>query len=320
MGGRWADVIEKMPDATVAAVFDTNKAKARALADKTGAAVLTSMNQLAERPDIKAALVLVPHAFLAQVSQKALEAGKHVLVEKPTAITPSELEPVLEIAKKNQLCFMPGFSSRWHYHTRLAKELVEKGEIGDLLFVRARYGFGGRKGYENEWRQKKTLSGGGELIDQGIHLIDLARWFLGDFSDVKGSIQHAFWKSDVEDNAFLILKTPKGQTAFLHASWTQWKPLFSFEIFGSGGYILLEGLGGKYGKANEELILGKRKEDFSNPSDTEQVFRQSSPLNPFKEELNEFLSAIRENRDPNPSGRDALGALNIVSKMYGEQN
>ena len=100
------------------------------------------------------------------------------------------------------------------------------------MFIRARYGHGGRVGYDKEWRAQPELSGGGEFIDQGVHLIDLARWFLGDFNEMQGFAHTYFWNMPVDDNGFLLLKTPKKQVAFLHASCTEWKNLFSFEIYG----------------------------------------------------------------------------------------
>ena len=115
------------------------------------------------------------------------------------------------------------------------------------MFLRGRYGHGGRVGYDREWRADPAHSGGGELIDQGVHLIDLSRWFLGPFADVDGAAHTYFWDMPVDDNAFLRLTTPGGQVAFLHVSCTEWKNLFSFEIYGRDGKLHIEGLGGSYG-------------------------------------------------------------------------
>src|SRR4030042_4857738 len=111
--------------------------------------------------------------------------------------------------------------------------------------------------YEIEWRAAKELSGGGELLDQGIHVADLFRWFLGELEVVYGNTPTYFWNMEVEDNAFALFKTSIGQTALMHTSWTQWKNRFTFEIFGEAGYLIVEGLGGSYG--TETLRIGKRK-------------------------------------------------------------
>ena len=125
-----------------------------------------------------------------------------------------------------------GFNHRYHPALLKAKELVNAGELGELMFVRGRYGHGGRIGYDREWRANPELSGGGELIDQGVHMIDLSRWFLGDFSEIQGYAHTYFWDMPVDDNGFMILRTAKNQTAFLHVSCTEWKNLFSLEIYG----------------------------------------------------------------------------------------
>ena len=115
------------------------------------------------------------------------------------------------------------------------------------MFVRGRYGHGGRIGYDREWRANPGLSGGGELIDQGVHMIDLSRWFLGDFREIQGYAHTYFWDMPVDDNGFMILRTAKNQTAFLHVSCTEWKNLFSLEIYGRKAKLHIEGLGGSYG-------------------------------------------------------------------------
>ena len=160
---------------------------------------------------------------------------EHVLVEKPAARRRSEL-PVLAAAGRQ------AFASVWASIIAITapfsrRGLVDSGALGPLLFVRARYGHGGRPGYEREWRAQPELSGGGELIDQGVHLIDLARWFLGEFTDIEGFAHTYFWNMPVEDNGFMLLKTADKQDALLHASCTEWKNTFSCEIYGRDGKV-----------------------------------------------------------------------------------
>src|SRR5262249_24030873 len=136
---------------------------------------------------------------------------------------------------------------RYHPAVRKARELIEAGAVGELMFLRGRYGHGGRIGYHKEWRSNPSISGGGELIDQGVHLIDLSRWFLGDFEKISGIAQTFYWQMPVDDNSFLLLQTGDQKTAFLHCSCTEWKNLFSFELYGRSGKLHIEGLGGSYG-------------------------------------------------------------------------
>src|SRR5690242_7981311 len=138
-------------------------------------------------PDVDIVLVSAPHDMLAPISGAAAAAGKHVLVEKPGARHATELDPVCTAAAKTGALVRVGFNHRYHRAFRKAREIFEEGALGEMMFIRGRYGHGGRPGYDREWRAVREISGGGELIDQGAHLIDLSRWFLGEFPSVRGS-------------------------------------------------------------------------------------------------------------------------------------
>ncbi len=180
------------------------------------------------------------------------------------------------------------------------------------MFLRARYGHGGRIGYEKEWRAQPKLSGGGELIDQGVHLIDLARWFLGDFNAVDGYAHTYFWNMPVDDNAFLLLKTERGQVAFLHASCTEWKNTFSFELYGRSGKVQIDGLGGSYG--TERLAWYKMPPEMGPPETT--IWEYPMTDDSWEIEMAEFLEDIRLGRQPAVGLADAVAAMNIVDKIY----
>ena len=190
--------------------------------------------------------------------------------------------------------------------------MVDNNDIGEMMYVRARYGHGGRLGYETEWRAEPTLSGGGELLDQGIHLIDLSRWFLGEFTEIQGHTHTYFWNMPVEDNGFLLLKTAKKQVAFLHASCTEWKNLFSFEIYGRTGKIDINGLGGSYGV--ERLVFYKMLPEMGPP----ETYSFEYPMedNSWHVEFAEFLDDIQQNRQPSANLHDAHAALTIVEEIY----
>src|SRR5262249_14743006 len=168
-------------------------------------------------------------------------------VEKPAARNAAELAPVIEAARKTGKVVKVGFNHRFHPAFKSARKLVDDGAVGPLTHVRARYGHGGRLGYDREWRADPAIAGGGELLGQGVHPIDLTRWFLGDVSEVRGEVATFFWDMPVEDNGFLCLKHAPGRIAWLHASCTEWKNLFCFEVFGKTGKLQIDGLGGSYG-------------------------------------------------------------------------
>jgi predicted dehydrogenase len=206
-----------------------------------------------------------------------------------------------------------GFNHRFHPAVMNAKELIENGSIGKLINIRARYGHGGRPGMEKEWRCSKELCGGGELIDQGVHLIDLCRWFTDkDVDLVYGKTYRSFWESDVEDNAFFHLEFADNILAQCHVSWTNWKNIFSFEIFGKDGYIKIDGLGGSYGK--EILEVGYRQPKGGMPKIEHFEFNDND--NSWHLEWTEFKTAIKNNRQPNGSGNDGYAANVIVDAIY----
>lgn len=205
-----------------------------------------------------------------------------------------------------------GFNHRYHPALQQARALHDSGVLGPMMYIRARYGHGGRIGYDKEWRANPAISGGGELLDQGVHLIDLARWFLGDFPHVQGHVATFFWDMPVEDNGFLLLRTAAGQVAWLHATWTEWKNTFSFEIFGRDAKLHIEGLGGSYGV--ERLSYYKMKPTMGPPETT--IWEYPGEDRSWHLELEAFAQAI-EARRPAPVGpRDAQAALEIVRQVY----
>lgn len=295
------------------ACVDVVNEKAQALALQfPGCIATTSWQEVTQRPDIDIVLIATLHASLAEIGLAAIQNGKHVFLEKPAARHSSELEPLMHAAGKHNVLVRIGFNHRYHRAFRKARELVDENVLGELMFIRARYGHGGRIGYDQEWRAQPALSGGGELIDQGIHLIDLARWFLGDFTEIQGSAHTYYWNMPVDDNSFLLLKTPRQQTAFLHASCTEWKNLFSFEIYGRQGKIEVQGLGGSYG--TEKITFYKMLPQMGPP----ETFMWEYPMmdDSWEVELKEFLEDIHLKRQPVPNLNDAQAALKIVEEIY----
>ena len=314
MGKRWAGVLANHQEVDFRVVADVDAERAKAIAEPLNVTSTGDIDEVIQNNEIQAVVIVVPHKFLAGVTAFALNAGKHVLSEKPGALTVAELEPNIQLAKYKNLCFMVGFNHRFHPSHQVAKKLVSEGKIGTPQFMRAVYGFGGRPGYEKEWRHNKEMSGGGELIDQGVHLIDLARWFLGDIVEAKGMNADLFWHSEVEDNAFMLLKTKDRRVASLHASWSEWKPTYRLELYGSDGYLRIEGLGRKYG-GTEKVFVGRRTEKFG-ASEEEVIECDPNADNSLKDEISEFMTSIREGRSPEPSAEDGLAALKIVEEIY----
>jgi predicted dehydrogenase len=279
-----------------------------------GAKSATDWHAVVNSPKIDIVIVATTHDMLAPIAAVAAGAGKHVFIEKPGARRAAELDAVAEAASRTGALVRVGFNHRYHRAFRKAREVFDSGAIGPLLFIRGRYGHGGRPGYDREWRGDPAVSGGGELLDQGVHLIDLARWFAGDFARVTGRTPTFFWETRVEDNAFLLLETAAGQIAFLHASWTEWKNLFSYEICGRDGKLEIQGLGGSYGA--ERLTFYKMTPEMGPPETTAWEFPMAD--NSWETEFAEFLEDIRLGRQPRPGIGEAQAALRVVERVYEE--
>ncbi len=337
------------PHSELVEVVDTIAQHARSLAAEAGCRAGSDWQKLIECEDVDAIVVATPHKYLAPITTAALNAGKYVFCEKPGArnateaeivlkaaygSTPTrELGPAVPMASQSYTRLFVGFTLRHYPAVVRARELVASGVIGEPMYVRGRYGHGGRPDYDLEWRGDPEMAGGGELLDQGVHLIDLSRCFLGEFEQVFGSVSTYFWGSKqdskdrkLEDNAFLSLRTNSGRLAWLHASWTQWKNLFSFEIYGEDGALHINGLSGHYGP--QQLQIVRRRSGGGPPEMQEIDFALGKSQNALDDvwvkEWATFMSSViggREKRNGNETllsacGVDAWEALKIVEATY----
>jgi len=300
--------------ARLVACADRDRGRATALAAPRAAYVSDDWREVVRRDDVDIVIVATLNDSLAEISAAALGHGKHVLVEKPGARSVAEIDAVIEAQRRSGRHVHVGFNHRYHPAMRKAKELSDSGVVGDMMFVRGRYGHGGRPGYEREWRADPALSGGGELIDQGVHVIDLSRWFLGEFPKVHGTVETYFWQMPVDDNALIWLQTAQRQTAFLHVSCTEWKNLFSFEIYGTRAKLHAEGLGGSYGL--ERLSFHRMLPQMGPPETTMWEYPRGDES--WAVEFAEFLDDVRRGRTPAVNLGDARAALVIVEAIYQE--
>ena len=308
--------LKQLPAGTVRMVCDLDLDRAARLASQSpGCGFTDSVKKLLESANVDAVMIATVNASLAPIASQAARAGKHVLVEKPGALRVEELEELEKLARLHAVQVRVGYNHRYHPAMLKAREIFASGALGPIMFVRARYGQGGRPGYDREWRADPKFSGGGELIDQGVHLIDLAGIFLGEFTVVEGHATTYFWDMPVDDNAFLSLRNAQGQTAWLHASCTEWKNLFSFEIYGRHGKLHMEGLGGSYGL--ERLHHYKMLPEMG-PPDTI-VYEYPRGDESWKTEMSEFFDDIRLKRTPVPGLKEAKAALAVVEKIYSKK-
>jgi predicted dehydrogenase len=313
IGRKRALALGGVPGAVLGYACDLDGNRAAELARLApGCAPIVDFQAALADPKVQAVIVATLNGALAPIARAAAQAGKHVLVEKPGALNAAELRGVQAAAAASGVRVRLGYNHRFHPSLQKARELVDSGVLGPLMFLRARYGHGGRKGYDREWRADPRLSGGGELIDQGVHLIDLAGWFLGDLPVVEGHATTSFWDMKVDDNAFLSLRTAAGQTAWLHASCTEWKNLFSLEIYGRDAKIAIDGLGGSYGM--ERLVYYKMLPQMGPPEIHPWEYPGGDES--WRIETLAFLDDIRLGREPRPGLAEGIRTLEIVEAVY----
>jgi predicted dehydrogenase len=232
------------------AATDVDPTRAAALVAEVGQgeAVADVAAVLAANPNV--VIVSTSHDQLAELTCQVLDAGCHVLVEKPAGISGADIERISQAAARSGRVVKVGFNHRFHPGTARAIAEARSGRFGEVMFVRGRYGHGGRLGYEQEWRLKPEISGGGEMVDQGMHLLDLTYAVLGGVPLHSALLRTQFWAGQVEDNAALLLGDPAGRSApwaQLHVTWTEWKNLFSLEIMCQTGKLQVDGLARSYG-------------------------------------------------------------------------
>jgi predicted dehydrogenase len=279
---------------------DPVPAAAERLASAHGAEPCADLDALlALRPD--AVVVATPHDRLAALAERALDAGTHVLVEKPAGIGTRDVDRIAAAAERAGRRVKVGFNHRFHPGIRRAVEVARSGRFGDVMFARARYGHGGRLGYEAEWRMRPEISGGGELVDQGMHLLDISHWLLGPLPLHSALLRTHFWDAPVEDNAVVTLGDERqGPWATFHVTWTEWKNLFSLEIYCRTGKLAVDGLGGSYGP--ETLRIFAMRPELGPPDVEEETFAGGDAS--WTAEWDHFRAAVEAD-----DGRPLLGDL-----------
>lgn len=297
-------------------VNDLNINNAKNLAAKFNKIkIFEKSEELINDKNIDIVIISTLHDSLSSLTNLAILNNKHVLVEKPAARNSKEILSTIKNLKSSKSVVHVGFNHRYHRAFQKAKEIIQSQELGELMFIRGRYGHGARLGYESEWRANFELSGGGELIDQGPHLIDLAQWLFEKKLYFKsGKVCTYFWDMKVDDNAFLILETENNQTAFFHVSCTEWKNTFSFEIYGKNGKLEISGLGGSYGV---EKLKHYNMLPEMGPPETH-IYEFPMADNSWQTEMNDFISEIEGKKDSNCSLQNAFDVLQIIDKAYGK--
>lgn len=270
---------------------------------------------------LDAVFICAYNTVLADYTTKALNMGIHVFCEKPPAMKLKDLDQVFEAHEKSGKILKYGFNHRYHYSVMEAKKIIDSGEMGKLLWLRGAYGKAGSIDYDKNWRNYKKYSGGGILIDQGIHMLDLIRYFSGEkFTKVNSYITTSYWDISVEDNAFILMKSENNIIASMHSSATQWRHKFLLEMCFEEGYLNLDGiLSGTRSYAPESLVIGRREfEDVTfamgKPKETIVSFENDHS---WVLEIEEFINSIKGRGEIKQGTlNDAYETLALVEEVY----
>lgn len=268
--------------------------------------------------DVDAIFVCTPNRFIPDVVVASLDAGKHVFCEKPPGRNMQDIERIVEAEKRNSGRVLKiGFNHRYHFGIMEAKKIVESNKYGKILWVRGVYGKAIGSGNPHEWRNDPELAGGGILFDQGIHMLDLFRYFCREFTEIKSMCTTSFWDMEMEDNAFALLRNDAGVIAMLHSSFTQWKHRFTLEIFMEDGYVIVDGMPSTSRSYRDEWILqGRRQTGYAIGNPTEETtFCNTDPS--WEMELVEFVDCIHTGRPvENGTSKDAYETMRLVFDIY----
>jgi len=286
--------------------------------DFNNISVYDNYNEMLLNEELDVIFICLTNNIAAEVTIASLKKGLHVFCEKPPGMNVDEIEKVIETERRfPNLKLKYGFNHRYHESIKKALEIIKSRELGEVINLRGVYGKSMIVPFDGGWRSKRKLSGGGILLDQGIHMIDLMRLFCGEFDEIKSFVSNDFWKHDVEDNAYALMKDKKGRIATLNSTATQWQHKFSLEISLTLGYIELHGmLSGSKSYGEEQIIIGKRELESPNGQMEKKIVKFLND-NSWKEEIDEFESCIINNQPISfGSSKDALECMKLVFKIY----
>jgi predicted dehydrogenase len=304
IGNRRAQAIRNLEAAELVCGIDLDEAAAERFGEKYGVEWGTDWRWAADRPDVDLVIISTANSAHAETSIGCLEAGKHVICEKPLARNPVECQAMVEAAQRAGKKLKTGFNHRYSHQTWKAHELLQQGAIGEIIFIRGRTGHGAGEQLAERWFGNFELSGGGTFLDNGVHLLDLARWFMGEFVEAVGyKTTHIPKLGQCEDNGFGLYKTTDGRVCALQSSWTQWRGYLMMEIFGTQGELIIN-----YDESSCTLVR--------RGAETTAWSFAGIPDRSWEREIEEMMAAVREDREPLANGHDGMRAVQMAYAVY----
>lgn len=315
VGRRRKQIIDDHPHFKVVAVADRTLSDTLDAPD--GIRRYARFEDLIERESLDVLFVCLTNDVAARATIAGLEKGAHVFCEKPPGRTVQELCTVIECEKRHPRQKLKyGFNHRYHDSVRDALKLIRGGDLGKVIDIRGVYGKSQIVSFGSDWRTKRSVAGGGILLDQGIHMVDLIRLFGGELTEIHSVISNTYWNHDVEDNAYALMKSSEGAVVFLHSSATQWRHRFHLDITLEKGSILLEGIlsGSKTYGEETITVAHKGKNDQGTPREIRTSYNED---NSWRDEIFEFADCIVHDKPViHGSSLEALKTMHLVFRIY----
>jgi predicted dehydrogenase len=316
VGKRRHEVANRIPELKVVAVCDRNFDGQGVLAD--GVRHDDNYRRMLETEDLDVLFVALSNDLNAEATIAGLEKGLHVFCEKPPARNVAEIAEVAACERRHpELKLKFGFNHRYHHSVLDALKVIRSGELGEIINLRGVYGKSKLITFDQtSWRTERDIAGGGVLLDQGIHMVDLIRLFSGEITDIHSFVSNSVWGHNVEDNVYAIMRTADGKVAMLHSSASQWRHLFNLEIALRRGTLTLSGIlsGSKSYGAETLTVAWAADEDSGDPR--EQTTRYNKDTS-WSDEIEEFTDSVLHDKPiVNGSCDEALKTMELVYRIY----
>lgn len=285
-----------------------------------GITVCDTWEEIVADPEIEVVFIATVNALNKPITIAALQAGKHVFCEKPPALTAADIVEIRAVEARSNRALMYGFNHRLHGAPLHMHRVVQSGEFGRILWMRGRYGKSVDADFLQSWRANRELSGGGILIDQGIHMLDLFLYLGGTFDEVQAMVSSLYWKQEgIEDNVFALLRNNEtGLVASLHSTMTQWRHLFSLEVFMERGYMALNGLktgSGTYG--DEELAIAVNRSTAPAATWQDEERHRYAVDTSWESEITRFFDALDNGTEiTTGTSQQALDVMQLIDRIY----
>lgn len=312
MGQIRLEVINKLDIFEVVSIYDPYSTKKNRL-------FVNSLDDLFDNKNIEIIFVCTPNYLNKKLTIESLKKEKHVFCEKPPGLNAKDIEDVIIAENKYKKTLMYGFNHRHHDSIQKIKQIVDKKEFGRILWMRGRYGKSVETDFYKNWRSKKEYSGGGILIDQGIHMLDIFLYLAGDFDKIQAAVSNLYWDLDIEDNVFAMLQNSKNKiAASLHSTMTQWRNLFSLEVFFEKGYVVLNGLNTSSKSYGEEVLNIAKNRSLAPAAIWEEEENIHFKIdNSWEKEIIEFNKSIIKNTKPIiGNSLEALQLMKVIDEIY----